>query len=117
MKLNKENFEYTTETERLLLRPLKNTDYEHWLRAFENRYPSQNRHDQGKLDMSECTQEWFYHLVDKHQELAHTDNEYIFGVFSKTDGTHLGMIDFSTLARDDFSNRRLRWKKEQITES
>ena len=94
-------------TARLVIRPLKKDDYQNWLNEFEERLPSQNYHDQGKLDMSECTQEWFYHLVDKHQELAHTDNEYIFGVFSKTDGTHLGMIDFSTLARDDFQWGRI----------
>ena len=107
MKLKEGNFVYSTETERLVIRPLKKVDYEIWLKAFENRYPSQNRHDQGKVDMSECTPAWFEQLVEKHQELALTDTTYIFGVFSKVMGTHLGMIDFSTLARDDFQWGRI----------
>ena len=102
LKLQEKKFENILETERLVIRPLTKDDYENWLNGFENRYPSQNRYDQGKIDMSECTLEWFYQLVEKHQELALADNTYIFGVFRKSDGTHLGMIDFSTLARDDF---------------
>ena len=107
MKLQEKQFEYISETERLVIRPLKKDDYKNWLNAFENRYPSQNRHDQGKIDMSECTLEWFHQLVEKHQELALTDTTYIFGVFSKSDGTHFGTIDFSTLARDDFQWGRI----------
>lgn len=106
MKL-KETFEVVSETERLVIRPFKKADYANWLNEFENRYPSQHRHDQGKIDMSQCTQEWFHHLVDKHQELALTDTAHVFGVFRKEDGTHLGMVDFSTLARDDFQWGRI----------
>ncbi len=69
MKLKEEKFGLISETERLIIRPLKYDDYENWLSEFEKRYPSQNRHDQGKIDMSECTREWFHKLVDKHQEL------------------------------------------------
>lgn len=105
--MEEKKFEYKIETERLITRPLTKEDYECWLNGFENRYPSQNRHDQGKIDMSECTLEWFETLVNKHQELALKDTAYIFGIFSKTEGTHLGMIDFSTLARDEFQWGRI----------
>lgn len=103
----KEKFQFISETDRLVIRPLNNSDYENWLLAFENRYPSQNRHDIGKIDMSECTREWFYNLVEKHQSLALTDTAYIFSVFRKEDGAQIGMIDFSTLAREDFQWGRL----------
>ena len=105
--LKVKKFEYNLETDRLIIRPLTTGDYENWLKGFENRFPSQNRHDQGKIDMSECTLEWFHNLVHKHQELALSDSTYIFGVFKKTDGSHIGMIDFSTLARDDFQWGRI----------
>jgi len=105
--LEEKKFEYKVETERLIIRPLRNEDYECWLNGFENRFPSQNRHDLGKIDMSQCTLEWFHSLVEKHQELALSDSTYIFGVFNKADGTHLGMIDFSTLARDHFQWARI----------
>ncbi|TYS67644.1 GNAT family N-acetyltransferase [Sutcliffiella horikoshii] len=95
-------FANQSETDRLIVRPLKKEDYENWLHEYENRLPSQHPHDEGKMDMSICTPEWFHNLVDKHQELALADKAHIFGVFRKNDGTHIGMIDFSTLARDDF---------------
>lgn len=57
--------------------------------------------------MRECTAEWFNNLVDKHQELAYTDIAHVFGVFRKVDGTHLGMVDFSTLARNEFQWGRI----------
>ena len=95
-------FEYSSETERLVIRPLKKEDYQYWLNEFENRFPSQHRHDKGKIDMSECTFEWFANLVEKHQELALDDTAHVFGIFRKEDGTNLGMVDFSTLARNDF---------------
>ncbi|PEZ83021.1 GNAT family protein [Bacillus sp. AFS017274] len=100
-------FDFISETERLVIRPLKENDFKNWLREFKNRLPSQHRYDQGKIDMSECTEEWFTNLVEKHQELAVDDIAYVFGVFRKEDGTHLGTIDFSTLERNDFQWGRI----------
>lgn len=102
MKLKPEKFDYVSETERLVIRPLNKDDYENWLNEHENRYPSQNRHDEGKVDMSEYTMEWFHKLIGNHQELALSDVAYVFGVFRKEDGIHLGMVDFLTLARGEF---------------
>lgn len=102
------NGNYTrSETERLVIRPLTKLDYKDWLQAFEARHPSRHRHDPGKLDMSECTKEWFERLVDRHQELAKDDKAYIYGIFQRSDGVHLGMIDFSTLAREEFQWGRI----------
>ncbi|RJE87521.1 N-acetyltransferase [Paenibacillus sp. 1011MAR3C5] len=100
-------FHSRSETERLVIRPLAKEDYSNWLHAFEARHPSKSKYDQGKRDMSECTEEWFYRLVDRHQELALDDKAYIYGVFRKDDGVHIGMIDFSTLARDEFQWGRI----------
>lgn len=102
MELKEEEFDVFSETERLVIRPLQLTDYGNWLNAYKGRHSSQHRHDRGKMDMSGCTREWFAKLVDKHQKLALTDNEFIFGIFRKEDRQHLGMIDFSTLFRDEF---------------
>lgn len=101
------NFEIQLETERLILRMLKKEDYQNWLTEFESRNPSQHRHDDGKMDMSECTEEWFVKLIAKHREQAVNDIAYIFGVFRKSDNRHIGMIDFSTLERIDFQWGRI----------
>lgn len=107
LKWNENKFDATAETKRLIIRPLTNADYANWLAEFEKRLPSQYRHDKGKIDMSECTAEWFRLLVERHQKLALQDSAYIFGVFHKEAGTHLGTIDFSTLARDEFQWGRI----------
>lgn len=57
--------------------------------------------------MSECTKEWFHNLVKKHQMLALSDTANVFGIFRKNDGKHLGMVDFSTLARENFQWGRI----------
>jgi [ribosomal protein S5]-alanine N-acetyltransferase len=95
-------YTYKTITKRLLVRPLTREDYQAWYKGFNERLPSQHRHDPGKLDMSDCTEEWYASLVKSHQELRSQDDAYIFAVFLKETGEHLGMIDFSTLARNDF---------------
>ncbi|GEN53852.1 GNAT family N-acetyltransferase [Halobacillus faecis] len=102
-----ENFTVGSETERLIIKPLEIGDFESWLQGFESRLPSKHRYDEGQIDMSECTEEWFGKLVEKHQQLASEDTAYVFGVFLKEDHTHLGMIDFSTLVRYDFQWGRI----------
>lgn len=57
--------------------------------------------------MNECTNTWFFNLVDNHQQLALADTAHVFAVFNKEDGSHIGMVDFSTLARDDFQWARI----------
>ncbi|PFG15355.1 GNAT family N-acetyltransferase [Bacillus sp. es.036] len=100
-------FNLQKESARLVIRPLKMEDYQNWLREFNARRPSQHAFDPGKMDMSECTEEWFKDLVYKHQNLAISDTAHVFGVFHKADGTHIGMVDFSTLARMNFQWARI----------
>ncbi len=103
----RKEFTLFTETNRLVIRPLKKTDFDNWLYEFKNRRPSQHKHDKGRMNMSDCNEYWFAHLVKTHQELAITDQAYIFGIFRKQDGVHLGMVDFSTLARDNLQWGRM----------
>ncbi len=100
-------FDVVSESERLIVRPLQQNDYKNWLHEFNSRFPSRHRHDPGRIDMSECTEEWFLDLVDQHQKKAVSDIAHVFGVFHKSDGTHLGMVDFSTLARMHFQWARI----------
>lgn len=52
--------------------------------------------------MSICTKEWFRDLVTKHHQMAEDDKVYVFAVFRKTDNTHIGFVDFSTIMREEF---------------
>lgn len=107
MNKTDKTFALFCESERLAVRPLQNEDYQNWLNEFENRLPSQHRHDTGNIDMSECTLDWFQNLVKRHQSLAESDTGYVFAIFRKSDGKHIGMIDFSTLTRDNFQWARI----------
>lgn len=100
-------FKYIETTKRLEVRPLREDDYAQWLRAYSQRLPSRHRHDEGPNDLSDCHEAWFVQVVHKHQELAAEDKAYVFDVFRHEDGAHLGMVDFSTLARDDFAWGRI----------
>ncbi|UNK17208.1 GNAT family N-acetyltransferase [Paenibacillus sp. N3/727] len=95
-------FDLISETERLVIRPYRNDDYKNWLYQYESRMPSQHKYDEGIIDMSICTEDWFIQLVEKQQQLAKNDTAYVFGVFRKEDNSHIGVIDFTTLMRDDF---------------
>ncbi|WP_110114461.1 GNAT family N-acetyltransferase [Bacillus sp. CGMCC 1.16541] len=98
---------HSIESERLIIRPYYVSDYPHWLAQYEQRLPSQHKYDEGKLDMSACTKEWFQEFVKKNQASANEDRLYIFGVFHQEAYTHIGAIDFSTLLRDDFQWARI----------
>ncbi|MCD5324481.1 MULTISPECIES: GNAT family N-acetyltransferase [Pontibacillus] len=102
-----EKFDLCSETERLVIRPLKVGDYENWLGEYEKRAPRKHRYDFGKIDMIECTYEWFNELVANHQRLAKEDVAHVFSVFRKEDGVHIGMVDFSTLDRENFNWARI----------
>ncbi|MED4015515.1 GNAT family protein [Sutcliffiella cohnii] len=101
------NFNYNIVTDRLIIRPYIKGDFSNWLTQFNNRLPSQHKYDDGKIDMSICTKEWFGELVNNHQQMALDDKVYVFGIFRKEDNAHLGAIDFSTIMRDDFQWTRL----------
>jgi [ribosomal protein S5]-alanine N-acetyltransferase len=87
------------ETERLVIRPPQESDYEAWLHAVNNRLPSQHKYDVGKTDRSRCTKEWFANLVENFQHEALRDTTYVFDLFHKEHGYHIGTVDLATLAR------------------
>ncbi|CEG29470.1 GNAT family N-acetyltransferase [Bacillus sp. B-jedd] len=102
-----ERYPVYAETNRLVIRSLMVTDYHAWLKGFNDRMPSQHKYDDGRIDMEDCTEEWFSRLVDKYEHLAKSDSDYVLDLFLKEDGRHVGTIDFSTLAREGFQWGRI----------
>lgn len=88
-------------TQRLIIRPLEEKDYESWLSGFVNRHASQYKYDKGQIDMSDATEPWFAAMIQKHQQAIEADDLYIFAVFDKA-GHHLGMLNIKNLSRDQF---------------
>lgn len=95
------------ETERLVIRPYELDDYEAWIEPYQQRLPSQHRHDDGWTDMSDYTYGMYQERVERFRKLAERDIAYIFGVFRKQDGACLGGVDLATLIRDEFQWARM----------
>jgi len=93
-------------TRRLILRPLKLSDYSTWFDYWTKRKPAQNKWDRGPLSPRKCSKAYYRKFVARLQKLAKEDDYYNFGVFEKKSGHLVGQIDFDIFARDthQFSN-------------
>ncbi|MDN4074015.1 GNAT family N-acetyltransferase [Fictibacillus terranigra] len=99
------NLEATTE--RLVIRPYKTVDYSNWYHQYAHCYAALNKFDEGKIDLSDYTEVWFDEMVKKHLHFMNKDEAYILGVFKIEDGAHVGVIDVSTLMRNEFQWGRI----------
>jgi len=88
-------------TERLILRPQQQNDYEAWYAGFAGRLPSQHKYDKRQVELSECDFQWFCNLCQHHQKRALQDKDYIFDVFLHETNGHLGNVDLSTIRREE----------------
>lgn len=86
-------------TKRLILRPLKPSDYSNWFDCWVNGLPSQNRWDSGPKSSRQCSKAIFMKLIFKHKKLANDDDYYWFGVFERKSGNLIGGIDFDIFTR------------------
>jgi [ribosomal protein S5]-alanine N-acetyltransferase len=89
-------------TERLSIRPQQPDDYDRWYAGFFGRLPSQHQYDEGAIDLAHCDRQWFVDLCERHQREALTDRVFVFGIFSRPVGHHLGNIDLSTIRRGEY---------------
>ena len=60
----------TIETDRLIIRPFQNNDYEQWSIGFDNRLPSTYKYDDGYENSSAYTKKWFIDLINGFKETA-----------------------------------------------
>lgn len=86
-------------TRRLILRPLKVSDYSNWYDCWVNRLKSQSEWDSGPKPASKCTKAQFIKLIGRHKKLAKNDDYYWFGVFEKKTGHLIGGIDIDVFVR------------------
>lgn len=86
-------------TRRLILRPLKSTDYDSWFDAHVNRRPVQSKWDSGPKTAKQCSRSTFKKIMNRHRNLARKDDFYWFGVFEKKSGELIGHIDFDVFVR------------------
>lgn len=93
----------TTETKRLIIRRYTEDDYAAWWEGYKDRLPSTYKHDEGNDgDAAFYTRSWYKDWLEEFDELAKKDDTYLFGVFRKEDGAHVGEIELMTILRPDY---------------
>lgn len=86
-------------TRRLILRPLKNSDYDVWFDAYVNGLPKQSKWDREPMSPKKCTRKWFNKIKAEHERLAKNDDYYRYYAFERKTGALIGQIDFDIFVR------------------
>lgn len=89
----------TIETKRLILRPLRKSDYWTWYESNVECAPKKNKWDTGPRKPETCTRKWFDKIRKRHQDLAKNDDYYFFGAFEKSTGRLVGHVDIDVFVR------------------
>lgn len=86
-------------TKRLIIRPIKLSDYKTWLDAYVYSLPQQTKWDMPPYTKKACSLKIFKSIIVEYQRLAKDDNYYRYGVFLKNTGTMIGNIDYNIYDR------------------
>lgn len=86
-------------TKRLVIRPLVDGDYEQLQKSYAERAPKKSKYDNGPVDPKETPRAWFKKLIKIYKKRAADDQIYIFGVFDRKTGQHIGSVDIATIVR------------------
>lgn len=96
---------FAYESARLVVRPMRLSDYPAWKRAYTQSRPAQNKWDLGPFTERKCSEEAFKKIVARHRKKATADECYIYGAFNKN-GELVGTADIYIFERGmiDFAN-------------
>ncbi|WP_374074069.1 GNAT family N-acetyltransferase [Bdellovibrio bacteriovorus] len=97
-------------TQRLVIRPLEDMDYENWAQAYSCLRPPQNEWDETNWAESELTKKKFKELLKRQKEQRTQDHFYEFGIFHKDDGILLGTVSLMDISRGVFQNAYLGYR-------
>ncbi len=86
-------------TQRLIIRPLKMSDYPAWFEAHVNSLPKQTKWDNDPYPAEKCSFKIYKKILKEYIELAHKDDYYRYGVFERKTGTLIGLIDYNIYDR------------------
>ncbi len=86
-------------TKRLVIRPLKRSDYAAWFDAFTKGHPAQNKWDLTPRTRKASTPSIYEKMLNLQHDLAAGDQYYRWYVFRKSNCEIIGHIDFQIFAR------------------
>jgi ribosomal-protein-alanine N-acetyltransferase len=75
---------FAYESTRLVVRPLRLSDYPALKRAYTQSRPAQNIWDKGPLTEKKCSRSAYKKILLRHRKLAQVDECYIFAAFRRT---------------------------------
>jgi len=90
------------ESERLVVRPMRDTDFETILKGLKDQAPRQNRHEEETELTDIFTEDFCKETADKLEQYAKNDRCYEFRVFKKEDGSYVGGVIVKTIKRGGF---------------
>ena len=99
MQYGMDNLVYRTS--RCIVRPLIITDYGEFINGYMRCTESQNRFDEGKIDVSQLSFAWFSDLLDRRKNEAERDYCYMFHVFDSETNESVGYCNIRTIYRED----------------
>lgn len=100
MEINYQTFKI--KTRRLIIRPMKASDYKIWLKANDSLLPSQNRFDGGKRPPERVTRQAFHKILKPRRVLWEKDRFYMMSIFDKNSGDFIGVMNVIPHIRNIF---------------
>ena len=91
------------ETDRLVIRPMRESDFETVYNGLKNQRSSQNKYDDEEIDSAAAYSENMCVInTAKAIQSAEKDQAYLFRAFKKSDNTYVGGIIIKTIQRKNF---------------
>ncbi|HAZ11604.1 MAG: hypothetical protein A2X86_17930 [Bdellovibrionales bacterium GWA2_49_15] len=86
-------------SKRITVRPYVRRDYESWREGHLAREPKKNKFDSLKPPAKNLTLKKFTAMIGKNKKRAKRDECYVYGIFDKKTGKHLGSTSLYILIR------------------
>ncbi len=97
----------TYQSKRLLIRPLKLSDYSAWSQSLTQYADQPDKHDVSAVSPEKRTREFFRTRVLNQKSTANKDLAYIWNLFLKNTGELIGHVDVATIMREPYQMANL----------
>ena len=89
------------QTSRCIVRFLSPADYAEFINGYARCEESKNRFDEGRIDVSKLTEQWFSDLLIRRRKEAAADDCYMFHAFDSQTHEAIGYCNIRTIYRGD----------------
>lgn len=86
-------------TRRLVIRPLRSSDYLSWKKAYQSVLPVKNKFDQHHRTPSELTQQKFQKILSRRRIAKKEEEFFYYGIFDRKTGAYMGSLTLGHLIR------------------